>query len=198
MATAPPAQPIAATDRRSPSGRPVRVVRSKKRRRTIQGRLTDGVIEVRIPSWYSAADEDEAVAAMVRRVETSRTLDDGDLQQRALRLARRYALPEPAEVRWSTRQHQRWGSCTPSTRTVRLSASMATYPTWVVDYVLVHELAHLVHADHGPDFQAIVDRYPRAERARGYLIAKGHGDDPDAETGPEPSASTTPETDELS
>ena len=37
--------------------------------------------------------------------------------------------------------------------------------------MIVHELAHLVHVDHGPAFQALVDRYPLAERARGFLIA---------------------------
>ncbi|MEO7981809.1 MAG: M48 family metallopeptidase, partial [Sporichthyaceae bacterium] len=42
-------------------------------------------------------------------------------------------------------------------------------PSWVVDYVLVHELVHLLVPGHGPDFWAHVDRYPRTERARGYL-----------------------------
>ena len=42
-------------------------------------------------------------------------------------------------------------------------------PDWVLDYVLVHELAHLVVPGHGPQFWSLVDRYPRTERARGYL-----------------------------
>jgi predicted metal-dependent hydrolase len=46
------------------------------------------------------------------------------------------------------------------------------FPVWVLDYVLVHELAHLAVADHGPRFHALVARYPRAERAVGFLIAK--------------------------
>ena len=55
---------------------------------------------------------------------------------------------------------------------------MREFPAWVVDYVLVHELAHLRYCSHGPRFWSLVARYPLAEPARGYLIAKGG----DAET----------------
>lgn len=164
-------------DQRSPAGRPIRVVRSTKRKRTIQARLTGGVIEVRIPARYSKADELAAVDTMVRRVESTANLDDDALAARAARLALRYALPAPTEVRWSTRQRQRWGSCSPASGRIRLSAAMVAFPSWVVDYVLVHELAHLVHDDHSPAFHALVDQYPLAERARGYLLAKGDGFD---------------------
>ena len=66
----------------------------------------------------------------------------------------------------------RWGSCTPATGSVRLATRLASFPDWVVDYVLVHELAHLSIPDHSPTFWSLVERYPLAERARGYLIAK--------------------------
>ena len=66
----------------------------------------------------------------------------------------------------------RWGSCTPADGSVRISVRLAPFPLWVLDYVLVHELAHLAVADHSPRFWALVDRYPLSERARGYLIAK--------------------------
>ena len=57
-----------------------------------------------------------------------------------------------------------------------MSTRLAAWPPWVLDYVLVHELAHLVEFDHSPAFHALVDRYPRAERARGFLIAKSMGE----------------------
>lgn len=42
-------------------------------------------------------------------------------------------------------------------------------PGWVVDYVLLHELAHLLQPGHGPQFWQLLEGYPRLERARGYL-----------------------------
>jgi predicted metal-dependent hydrolase len=77
-------------------------------------------------------------------------------------------------------QRQRWGSCTPQDGTIRISSRVQGYPGWVVDAVIVHELAHLVEANHSPAFHALADRFPRQERATGFLIAKGLAD-PDLE-----------------
>ena len=70
-------------------------------------------------------------------------------------------------------QAWRWGSCTPSDGAVRISSRLAREPGWVLDYVIVHELAHLLVASHGQAFWALVNRYPRTERARGFLMARG-------------------------
>ncbi len=72
-------------------------------------------------------------------------------------------------MRWVTNQNTRWGSCTPSEGTIRLSHRLRTMPPWVIDYVLVHELVHLLVPGHGADFWALVARYPRTERAKGFL-----------------------------
>ena len=66
-------------------------------------------------------------------------------------------------------QNGRWGSCTPADRTIRISDRIMDMPEWVIDYVLLHELVHLVVPSHSARFWALVGRYPRAERARGYL-----------------------------
>jgi predicted metal-dependent hydrolase len=65
---------------------------------------------------------------------------------------------------------QRWASCTPVDATIRLSDRLQGMPNWVVDYVLIHELAHLLEPAHDAKFWSWVDRYPQSERAKGYLL----------------------------
>lgn len=160
----------------NPPPPPVRVIRSARRRKTAQARLVGGVLEVRVPAGISAAEEQELVERFHQRIRKQRTTHGIDLAERAASLAATYDLPEPASVRWVTNQAARWGSCTPATGTIRISDRAAGFPPWVVDYLLVHELAHLVEANHSPAFWRLVARYPRAERARGFLIAKGWDD----------------------
>jgi hypothetical protein len=154
---------------------PVQVIRSAKRRRTVHAQLVDGVIHVRVPARMSKADEATYVAELVERIERREQRSEIDLTTRCLDLARRFDLPLPASIRFVENQRARWGSCTIDSREVRLSARLANYPAWVLDYVIVHELAHLVVPDHSRAFHAIVARYPKAERARGYLEAKSDG-----------------------
>ncbi len=150
----------------------ITVIRSAKRRKTAQARLVDGRLEVRIPGRSSAAEEARLVEQFRHRFERSATAGAVDLARRARRLARAHDLPVPTEIRWVSNQAHRWGSCTPSTGTVRISDRLAPFPGWVLDHVIVHELAHLVERRHDARFAALVARYPLAERAEGFLIAR--------------------------
>jgi hypothetical protein len=128
----------------------------------------------------SRADTDVWVAKMTASFERKRSAERVDLADRASTLARRYELPRPTDIRWADDMTTRWGSCTVTTGHIRVSNRLAAFPTWVLDYVIVHELAHLQVGGHGPDFWRLVHRYPKAERAIGFLIAKageGDGDD---------------------
>lgn len=127
-----------------------------------------------VPSRLSKAEEEQWVATILERLaerERRRRPSDEDLLERARELSRRYldGLPDPVSVRWVDNQRTRWGSCTPDDGTIRLSARLRGMPGWVVDYVLIHELAHLLVPGHGPDFWNLVACYPKAERARGFL-----------------------------
>ena len=153
----------------------VEVRRSARRRRTVSAyRSEDGTVVVLLPARMSRAEEQEWVQVMLARLQRSerrRRPSDADLMRRAAQLSERYleGLARPATVRWVANQEQRWGSCTPADGSIRLSARLKGMPAWVVDYVLLHELAHLLEAGHTPTFWRLVERYPRAERARGFL-----------------------------
>ena len=109
--------------------------------------------------------------ARVERSEAKRRLSDDDLMARAETLNHDYfgGRATPTSVRWVTNQRTRWGSCTPLDGTIRISTRVQPMPGWVLDYVLVHELAHLLEPSHNTRFWAWVDRYPQAERAKGFL-----------------------------
>jgi len=160
---------------RPPPPPDVEVRRSKRRRRTVSAYRDGDRIVVMIPASLSRAEEAEWVETMVARLEKSelrRRPTDQVLLQRALGLSDRYlgGLATPESVRWVENQKSRWGSCTPGDRTIRLSARLQGMPGWVIDYVLVHELAHLLEPGHDASFWAWVERYPHAERAKGYLL----------------------------
>lgn len=154
---------------------PIDVVRSKRRKRTVQAYLRDGRIKVMVPYGLDPDQESELVDELTSRIISRTTSAEVDLSERARALAKRYRLPMPADIIWSDRQKQRWGSCTPQDGRIRISSRLVGMPGWVLDSVLVHELAHLEVPDHGPDFQALVGRYELSERAKGYLIAKSEG-----------------------
>jgi predicted metal-dependent hydrolase len=150
----------------------VEVIVSARRRRTVGAQLKGDLLEVRVPRWMPTAERTRWADEMAQRFARKLMADDDTLAQRAALLARRYRLPTPAVIRWDDRMRSQWGSCTLETRTVRLSSRLARLPDWVRDYVIVHELAHLQVGPHNREFWALVRRYPKTERAIGYLIAK--------------------------
>jgi hypothetical protein len=155
----------------------VEVRRSARRRRTVTAYRENGRTVVLIPAAFSAAEEQRWVDQMVAKLQTReerrrRSLgSDAELMSRATTLSELYFAGRavPASIRWVDNQHRRWGSCTPSDRTIRLSSRLRGMPEFVVDYVLVHELAHLLEASHDEHFWVLVHAYPQAERALGFL-----------------------------
>lgn len=151
----------------------VEVVRSKRRRKTVSANLVGDVVRVSMPAWMSKADEERYVADLVERLARREQRERVDIAARAATLARRYDLPPPASVIWMPDRKTQWATCTTATGEIRVAERVAEFPAWVLDYILVHELAHLREANHSARFWKLVNRYPKAERARGFLIAKG-------------------------
>ncbi|MGY1706781.1 M48 family metallopeptidase [Geodermatophilus sp. SYSU D00697] len=164
----------------------VEVRRSARRRRTVTAYRESGRTVVLIPAAFSPAEERRWVAQMVAKLQTReerrrRSLGGDDelmARARALSSAHLDGVPQPASVRWVDNQQRRWGSCTPADGTIRLSSRLRAMPEYVVDYVLVHELAHLIEPSHDARFWTLVARYPKAERARGFLegVELSHAD----------------------
>jgi predicted metal-dependent hydrolase len=154
---------------------PIRILATRRRRRTVAARLRAGVLELMVPAGMPVAERERWAEVMRGRIERQmkrKQPDDQRLQRRAGVLNDRYF---DGRLRWRsvgfTDTVSVWGSCTFVAGSIRVATRIAGFPDWVLDYVLMHELAHLVHSDHGPAFQELVDRYPLAERARGYLLA---------------------------
>ncbi|MCM2576151.1 M48 metallopeptidase family protein [Streptomyces meridianus] len=172
--TAKPQRRASSAQPAGPAAADVEVRRSARRRRTVSAYREGDRTVVLIPARMSEAEERRWVSVMLEKLaaqERRRRMGDGELAARAERLSEQYLGGEarPSVVRWVTNQNTRWGSCTPAEGSIRLSHRLQGMPEYVVDYVLLHELAHLLVPGHGPGFWELLRAYPRTERARGYL-----------------------------
>ena len=157
----------------------VEIIRSARRKKTVSAKLLNWyTIEVRVPAHLSPKELDRIVAdvvdkALARRAKMRSFRSDAQLQKRAQYLNRKFF---DGQLRWRSirfvrNQNTCFGSCSPTRGTIRISHRLRQVPAFVLDYVLAHELAHLVEANHSAAFWELVYRYPKAERARGYLMA---------------------------
>lgn len=163
----------------------VEIRRSTRRRKSVIAYREDGKTIVVAPSRMSQADVDAFVRELVGRLDRRalRTSSQDELMARAKALVASYfdydvlaAHPVTITISWVTNQNSRWGSCTPGTGKIRLSHRLHGAPDYVIDSVLVHELAHLVVLNHGPRFRAIVERYPHNRRAEAFLAGITHAE----------------------
>jgi predicted metal-dependent hydrolase len=154
---------------------PVRIITSRKRRRTVAARMRSGVLELLVPASMPHVERQHWAEVMTRRLERRAARaapSDERLEEGARRLNDRHF---GGHLRWKAigfvEMERQWGSCTFADGAIRIARRAASLPGWVLDYLLVHELAHLVYSDHGPEFHELENRYPLAERAKGYLLA---------------------------
>jgi hypothetical protein len=141
----------------------------------------NGTAVVAIPARFTAAQESEWVHRMLEKLHRQgerrtdkgrkRPATDAALASHAAALSAQYlgGRAVPASVRWVSNQNSRWGSATPSEGTIRLSDKLRTMPQWVIDYVLLHELAHLLVAGHNAAFWKLLEAYPDTMRAKAFL-----------------------------
>lgn len=166
------------TSEKSDQTWPVEIRRSRKRKKTVQAKLEQGKLVILAPAMMSDKELNPIIERLRKRLKNKVTpvaQTDEELEKRAREINRQYFDGQLKwhSIRYVTNQNTLYGSCTPATGKIRLNHRLATMPKWVRDYVLVHELAHLLEANHGPDFWELVYRYELTERARGYLMAVG-------------------------
>jgi predicted metal-dependent hydrolase len=154
---------------------PVRIITSRKRRRTVTARLRSGVLELLVPATMPHVERQHWAEVMTRRIERRAARSqpsDSRLMERAQKLNDRHF---DGRLKWRSigfaEMERLWGSCTFTDGAIRIARRAASLPEWVLDHLLMHELAHLVESDHGPAFHELENRYPLTERAKGYLLA---------------------------
>jgi len=168
-APVPPEPPVAASVARPE----VEVRVSTRRRKSASAFWSEGRVVVVLPASMPRSARAEMVEDLVRRVLNYRphlAASDVDLSARGAQLADRYLDGvRPTSIRWVTNQRSQWGSCTCGTGEIRISDRLRVVPGWVLDAVVVHQLAHLVEPNHSPRFRALVDRYGRSKEADVFL-----------------------------
>ncbi|OAV59495.1 M48 metallopeptidase family protein [Enteractinococcus helveticum] len=169
-------------------GEPIRLIASSRRRKTISASVRDGMIQLSVPMNMRDAEIVSSARSLIAKIKarqrrSNRFQSNPELFERAVHLARVWLKAEvrPTSVVWSDRQTTLWGSCTATTGAIRISTMLRGMPQWVIDGVLVHELAHLKYAGHGQEFQDFTRRYPRMAEADAFLdgvaFAQRRGDD---------------------
>lgn len=151
-----------------------RVIRKERRRRGISAFRQGGVIEIHIPARMSRRQEIEIIPemiAMVLRREARERKTDLQLMQIGVEQLATY-LPEfdiyPASINWRS-MNERWGSCTTVDRTIRISDRLIGAPSYVLNYIIFHELIHLKVIAHDQEFNNYLSRFTDKEKAEAFL-----------------------------
>lgn len=163
----------------SPDDPRIDVRRSRRRKRTVSARVEGETVVVLMPAGLPRSEERRLISEMLAKLaRTGRRrgtrASDAELMERAQVLSSKWlgGRAVPDSVRWVPTMTTRWASCSPDSREIRISESLRDVPAYVLDYVVVHELAHLVvPGGHPPEFWELVRCFPRTERAMGYLEA---------------------------
>ncbi len=177
----PPASGWRQRDAATADLRPVVEIRvSARRKKTSEAKWVGERIVVSLPAHLDAESRQKTTDWLVERLLTRHRpqahLGDDELLARAVALSDRYLVGErPASVRWVTNQTARWGSCSYYSGHIRVSHRLRAVPEWVLDSVLVHEIAHLTHPDHSRAFHRLAGGYPRHEEAGLFLAGYGLG-----------------------
>ena len=167
--------------RMSPDGRDIGLIievrRSTRRKKTIEAYRNGEKVIVSIPAKMSQREANQVVDEMVKKIlHDESSLNNEQLFIRAQQLNLQYldGKAVPTSVQWSSRMSRIWGACTIEDKTIRISDRLRDAPAYALDYLLLHELIHILIPGHGPDFKELLERYPELARAEGYFEGRTH------------------------
>lgn len=151
----------------------------RKRVKNVNGRIRGSTLYISAPPSMSSERLEtvsiDLARKLLRRERARRVNNEEDALALALKVSRRF--PKPPQIDralFVTTQHARWGSYSQKTRTIRLNAALSSMPRWVLEAVVAHELAHVIHPDHSPAFWELLHSiYPDTERAMAFLEGVG-------------------------
>jgi predicted metal-dependent hydrolase len=157
----------------------VKVIRSPDRKKTIQAKMVGETLVIYLPTGLHREEEGKLIERMKQKIEKkmqkTQANNDDYLKRRFDEFNKMYFGGKLNVNSIEYVSNQRWvrGSCTPSKGTIRISHKLLEMPKWVLDYVIMHEMSHLLHPNHSKAFWNKVGEYKFTERARGFLMAKG-------------------------
>lgn len=157
----------------------VKIIRSRRRKRTVGARMIKDTLLVSAPLMISQQHLDKIVEDFKVKFERKKLKQELDRKQSLIDIARKLNEKyfenklKVNFIEYVTDQNSKYGCCNFRDGRIRVSHKVGLMPEWVRDYVVIHEMAHLIEPNHSKAFWEIVSRYRLAERARGYLMAAG-------------------------
>jgi predicted metal-dependent hydrolase len=122
----------------------------------ISVRIKDGVIRVSYPLEEDYRDPEVQAAIKKGILEAWRAEAKSYLPERVAALASKHGFKAgKVSVRNTV---SKWGSCSPR-NDISLSLHLMRLPDHLIDYIILHELCHTVHKNHGPRFHALLDEH---------------------------------------
>ncbi|MFH1458072.1 MAG: YgjP-like metallopeptidase domain-containing protein [Candidatus Omnitrophota bacterium] len=157
----------------------VKILKSRRRRRTVSARLVKDTLWVRAPAVLPQARLERIVADFKVKFERKKLKEEIGRKQNLMDIADKLNKKYFGDklkidsIEYVTDQNSKFGCCSYRSARIRISHKIGLMPGWVRDYVVMHEMAHLIEPNHSRAFWDIVNRYERAERARGFLMGAG-------------------------
>ena len=150
----------------------IQIIKSRKRRKTISAHLVKNTLIVRSPYFLPKWQENKIIGKFIETLRNRKDIkSDKSLHKRALYLYEKYLHKSPLSftICWTKKQQKTYGTCNQIRKHIRISERIKYLPLWVTDYIIIHELAHLIAPNHSKEFWKLVFRYEKSLKAKGFL-----------------------------